>query len=362
MRKQVLIGVGILVAAVVGLVVVLAGGGGGDEEVRSEPSTTTTEATTTTTEPVVRYPLTGLPATDEGLLNRPLLIVKIDNVDEKARPQAGLNHADVVYEEQVEGGVTRFAALFHSQDAPQVGPVRSARSTDILIGTMFGRPLFSFSGANQVFMDRIRSSPLIELSYDWNPDLYTRVPEREAPDDIFTPTATLFAADNGEATAPPRLARWQRDGDDFPDSAVRVPGVDYDLGGAGAPVNFTWDNALHGWRRTQNGTAHIDTDGEPIAPENVIIQFVNYVPTGLFDVAGSPVPEAEMIGGGEAWILTRGRLIKGQWSRNEQDAVTSYTVDGEPIRLTPGQTWISLLPGGSAHHTTCDEAADADGC
>src|SRR5262245_7965105 len=289
-RMLVIGGVVLAVLAAVGLVVVLSGDDG-TEEVRSEPSTTTTtEApTTTTTEPIVRYPLTGLPADDEAMLNRPLLIVKIDNVDAKARPQAGLNQADVVYEDQVEGGVTRFAALFHSQNADQVGPVRRARSTDSLIGTMFGRPLFAFSGANQVFMDRIRSSPLIDLSYDWHPDLYTRVPDREAPDNIFTPTATLFAADNGDATTPPSIFTWQKDKDDVTPGAVRVPGVDYFTGGAGAPVTFTWDKDLQGWRRTQNDTEHVDTDGEPIAPENVIVQFVNYVDTGLTDLAGSPV-------------------------------------------------------------------------
>jgi hypothetical protein len=356
-------GVLAIMAAVIGLVV-LTGGDNGAEEVRSEPTTSssTTEATTTT-EPVVRYPLTGLPADDEAMLKRPLLIVKVDNVDSYARPQAGLNQADVVYEEQVEGGVTRFAALFHSHDAAQVGPVRSARSTDIQIGTMFGRPLFAFSGANQVFMDRIRASPLIDLSYDWHPDLYTRVPEREAPDNIFTPTAELFAADTGEATTPPSIFTWQKDKDDVTPGAVRVPGVDYFTGGAGARVAFTWDKDLQGWRRTQNETEHVDTDGEPIAPENVIVQFVNYTDTGLTDLAGSPVPEAQLIGEGEAWVFTRGRLVKGHWSRENDGDVTTYNAGGEPIPLTPGQTWIALMPAETAHYTTCEDADPAPaGC
>lgn len=349
-------GVAVIVAAIA-LAVVVSGGDDGQEEVRSEPSTTTSTepGSTTTTEPVVRYPLTGLPADDEAMLNRPLLIVKIDNVDSKARPQAGVNQADVVYEEQVEGGVTRFAALFHSQNADLVGPVRSARSTDILIGTTFGRPLFAFSGANQVFMDRIRASPLIDLSYDWHPDLYHRTPDREAPDNIFTPTANLFAADPGDATTPPSLFSWQKGEDDVTPGAVRVPGVDFSTGGAGAPVRFTWDKDLDGWRRTQNGTEHVDTDGEPIAPENVIIQFVNYVDTGLTDVAGAPVPEAQLIGEGEAWVLTRGRLVKGHWSRDAEGDVTTFNAGGDPIRLTPGQTWIALLPAGTANYVACED-------
>jgi hypothetical protein len=359
-RKQFLIGLGILAAALVALVLVFVGGGGDEvAEVRSDPSTSssTTEgdAPTTTAPRGPFYPLTGLPVDNQGMFERPLLIVKIDNADSKARPQAGLNQADVVYEEIVEGGVTRFASLFHSRDAEQVGPVRSARSTDILIGTMFGRPLFSFSGANQVFMDRIRASPLIDLSYDWHPQLYQRVPDREAPDDIFTPTQTLFGGDTGEATSPPQLFEWRR-GDELPESAVRVPGVDYFTGGAGVPTRFTWDRELQGWKRQQNGTDHVDTADEVIAPDNVIIQFVDYVDTGLTDVAGTPVPEAQLIGGGDALVFTRGHLIRAQWSRPAEGDVTTYTADGDEVRLTPGRTWVALLSPGMAQVTTCAEA------
>jgi hypothetical protein len=356
-RILVAVGVGLVLLAGIAAAVALSGG---DEPAQARPEPTTTTdgppESTTTTEPPIVYPLTGLPADDQAMLERPLLIVKIDNVDSYARPQAGVNQADVVYEEQVEGGVTRFAALFHSQDAEQVGPVRSARTTDIGIGASFGRPLFAFSGANQVFMDLIRASPLIDLSYDWHPELYTRVPDREAPDDIFTPTSVLYGADPGDATSPPQLFEFRGADEELFDSAVRVPGVSFFTGGAGAPTSFTWDRDLKGWRRDQNGTAHVDTSGTVIAPENVIIQFAEYVDTGIRDLAGSPVPEAQLTGEGGAWVLTRGHLIEARWKRpTPEDLTTFETLGGTEIPLTPGQTWVALLPPGTAEYAPCPE-------
>jgi hypothetical protein len=371
-RSRVLaIGGGLLVAALLAAVAVFALGGGDDEVETASPTsteatTTTTEATTTTTTAPVgpAAPLTGIPLGDAVLLARPALLVKIDNVDGQARPQAGLNQADVVYEEMVEGGVTRFAAVFHSQDASSVGPIRSARTTDISLATPLHVPLFSFSGANEDFMARVRAAPVVDLSYDWNPQLYTRVPDRAAPDNIFTPTATLYATEHPDSTTPPALFTYRGAGDDLPPDAVRVPGAAYEYGGAGAPVSFTWDADTATWRRDQNGTPHLDTDGEQLRFENVIVQFTNYVDTGYTDLAGTPVPEAELVGEGEAWVLTDGHLVPARWRRGSVEDVARFTtVQGDDVALTPGRTWVALALPGRALYQTCAEAvAGTPGC
>ncbi len=363
-------GVGLAVVGLIVAVLVLRGGG---DEVRSaspattatsEPtSTTTTEATTTTAVPGPVAPLTGLAAPDPALLPRPPLIVKIDNADTMARPQAGLNQADVVYEEQVEGGVTRFAAVFHSRDAASVGPVRSARSTDILIAGALGRPLFAFSGANEVFMARIRSANLVDLSYDWNPGLYSRAPDRRAPDNIFTPTSTLYGADPGGLSPPLPLFEFRGPDDELPAAAERVPGVTYYFGGAGVPTAFVWNGETGGWTRLQAGTPHEDTEGVVVEPANVVIQFVDYVDTGLVDMAGTPVPEASLIGQGDVWALTDGHLVGGRWQRDLLEDPTRYTdASGEPISLTPGQTWVILVPPGAAQYQPCPATGAVPGC
>ena len=128
-RRNIAIIVGAVVALVIAGVVVVAAGGD-DEAVTTTTTTTTTRPTTTTTTAPQISALTGLPA-DEEIRARPVVAVKIDNADGKSTPQIGINEADVVYEIQVEGQVTRFLALYQSTDAAPIGPVRSARSSEL---------------------------------------------------------------------------------------------------------------------------------------------------------------------------------------------------------------------------------------
>ena len=114
------------------------------------------ETTTTTTIPPVVWPLTGLPGADVPRAALPALVVKIDN-HARARPQVGLVQADVVFEEIVEG-ITRFFAVFHSTTADPVGPVRSARTTDIDLLRQLQRPLFAWSGANNGTIKALRAA------------------------------------------------------------------------------------------------------------------------------------------------------------------------------------------------------------
>jgi hypothetical protein len=113
-------------------------------------------------------------------------------------------------------------------------------------------------------------------------------------------------------------------------------------------VVYAWDEALKTFRRTTDGAAHLDAAGAQVSPDNVVFQVVGYRNTGLVDRSGAAVPEAELIGEGEAWVLTAGKLIKGHWSRPSETQTTTYTLpSGEPIKLTPGRTWLELVPLGN---------------
>jgi hypothetical protein len=309
--------------AVVMVLVLAACGGGGKKKTTTTTSPPTIEAPTTTTTlglvPPGGSPLTGLPA-DPAKAARTLLIVKIDNAP-KARPQAGLNQADIVFEEAVEGGVTRFMTMFHSQDADPVGPVRSARTTDILIATPLNRPLFSYSGANAVFEQLIKNAPLVNVGHSAAPRDYTRVRGRPAPYDLFSTTPKLFAHAPAGAAAPPPLFAYR-----FPGMAsVGDPagGVHMEYRGRiVTAVQWAWDAGAGVWKRSQDGGPHTDA-------------------------AGAQVPEADLIGEGEVWVLSDGKVAKGRWKRTAPAEVTQY-VDGSgaPIRLTPGRTWVELpIPG-----------------
>ena len=335
---------GLLVAVVLPLLGAACGGGGEKDESAS--------STTLPPEPpsvaANTYPLTGLPL-DPAVPPRPALIVKIDNAP-RARPQAGVNEADVVVEEGVEGGVTRFATLFHSRDAASVGPVRSARSTDLLIARQLGRPLFAYSGANAVFAQLVRQAPLVDVGIDRFPGLYRRQPGRPAPYNLFSDTPALFAAAAGEVTPPPPLFHYRAPGEAPPETGsepARPVQAVWKLN-ITTTVVYSWDEASKTFRRTTDGTPHLDAAGVQVAPENVVFQVVGYRNTGLVDRSGAAVPEAELTGEGEAWVLTAGRLIKGHWARPTEGDTARYTLpSGEPIKLTPGRTWVELVPLGN---------------
>ncbi len=322
--------------------------GGGDGKGRGgagAPSTTTRATAAVAT----GFPLTGLPLGDPRPAPHAALVVKIDNAP-KARPQVGINEADVVVEEQVEGGVTRFASIFHSTDVGRVGPVRSARSTDIAIVSPLHRPLFAYSGTNATFLRLVRAAPLVDVGHDAASGAYRRDRSRPAPYNLFASPAELRAhAPAGED--PPALFAYRRASDPFGAAgAKKVAGIHYEFRDIVTTiVDFTWDGAARGWRRTQHGTPHVDAAGAQVAPANVVVQFTRYADTGQRDRSGAAVPEAELLGEGDAWILSGGRLALGRWRKGAADEVTSYVdSEGAAVLLAPGHTWVVLLPPGQA--------------
>jgi len=347
-----------IVAAIVG--VALLGSAvafaalGDDEEAAPATTTTTTTAPTTTTEPEPVAPLTGLPGSYQDRLSRPALVVKIDNVQPKARPQVGINQADVVFEERVEGSVTRLLAVFHSTDSVPVGPVRSARTTDILIFSALGRPFFAWSGANPTFAGRVRAANVQDVGYDAVPGEYFREPTRAAPSNLMLrSTATVQAMPNAEGKPPRALFKYRKSGQKVNRNLQPANGAAVSFGSSAgaAPTEWRWVNG--GWARFQAGTPHVDVAGEQVHPANVVIQFVDYVPSDTADQFGVPIPEAKLVGEGDVWILTGTKgnhgVVKGRWRKEHPTHLTRYTdADGKPILLQPGRTWVVLpTPGGA---------------
>ena len=288
-------------------------------------------------------PLTGLPAVDLG---GPAVVVKIDNVP-PARPQTGINQADILYEELVESGVTRFAAVFHSTVPAVVGPVRSGRSTDIGIVASFNTPVFAFSGANSIFERLIDKQPIVNRGAEVAGG-YWRSSARAAPHNLYTSAADQqLAAGDGVAPLPhfayadePSASR-----DGVPASVVRLR---Y-LAETGPPIEFRWDAEAGGWLRWQNGSPHVDTDGVQLAPRNVIVQFVEYLDTGLTDKFGEVLYEGVSVGEGPALVFTDGAVVEATWTRSRlEDPATFTDGDGAHIALGAGQTFVALIaPAGA---------------
>jgi hypothetical protein len=319
-----------------------------DGDKKAKPSAGTSATTSQPTVAAGADPLTGL-RSPAGPAARPALIVKIDNAP-KGRPQAGINNADVVVEEGVEGGVTRLAAIFQSRDAASLGPVRSARSTDISVAAPLRRPLFAYSGTNAAFAELLRKAPLVDVGVGRFPTAYHREPGRPQTYNLFTSTEPLFHAGPDDVAVPPPLFSYRPEGEGVPAAGSERAGrVQAQWKGRiVTTVIYEWDQQARTWLRTQDGTPHVDADGARVTPRNVVFQLVSYHNTGFVDRSGAEVPEAELLGVGEAWVLTDGRLVKGHWSRPSPDMVTTYTdAFGAPIRLTPGRTWLELVPIGN---------------
>jgi hypothetical protein len=337
-------------AAVVALALLVAacGGGAKKNEAKSPTSTrgTTSSSQSTTTPPPLppAWPLTGLPNPDPVKSVRPVLWVKIDNAP-KARPQIGLNKADVLYEEMVEGGLTRFMAAFQSQDADPVGPVRSVRPVDPEIVTPL-HGLFAYSGGAPKFVKLLRNAPVQDVGVDIVTGAYWRDRSRPAPDNQFTRTPQLFAAAAKDQPPAKPLFTYVRPGEPWPPNGVQAAplnGVTLAL----PRITIDWDwNAQAGlWMRRSDGQPHVTTDGGQLAVTNVVLQFVPYDLSGDVDAGGNRVPYGNVIGKNKVWYLVGGKVYEGEWQKGSPGELTRYLdKNGNPMPLVPGRTAVVLVP------------------
>jgi DUF3048 family protein len=277
----------------------------------------------------------------------PALAVKIDDTDQ-GRPQTGLAQADVVFEEMVEGGLTRLMAVYHSQDPAVVGPVRSARSSDLAFLAELQRPLFAWSGANPTFQAEVEAADLVDVGFDAASDAYQRHDDRPAPYNLYADPAALRSAgaEAGAGDAPPPALFEYREADEpLSGDGVEATGGVQTTDVLLTAVSWQWDAGAGRWLRTQDGSAHVDSDGAQVAVDNVVVRATPYRDSGVRDSTGAVVPEAEDVGEGDAWLLSDGQVQAGRWSKTSTDAPTTYTAaDGSPLRLTPGTTWVEVLP------------------
>lgn len=331
-------------------VVLAACGGGGGKKAVTTTTTTPSSSGVGTTVPALAgdlAPLTGLAQPDAARRARPALVVKLDNAP-KGRPQVGINQADLVVVEKVEGHITRLFTVFQTNDSDPVGPVRSARSTDIALVAPLNRPLFVYAGTNATFQALLDKAPLVDLSPNKAGADYSRRSDRPQTYNLFTNTSAMYKRAAADAKAPPPLFTYRAAGQASTGDAAKGAHIEYKFGARATKVDYAWD-AASGWKRSQDGTAFNDGAGVQAAPKNLIIQFVTYNDTGQRDRSGAVVDEAQLIGTGEAWVFSDGKLTKGKWSKPTNEAVTSYTdAAGQAVGLTPGTTWVELPPPGAA--------------
>jgi hypothetical protein len=285
-------------------------------------------------------PLTGRSAPGGKIPHRPVLAVKIENLPE-ARPQAGLDRADIVYEEPVEGGITRFIALFQCNDAAKVGPIRSGRTTDPEILVQYGKPPLAYSGGANLVRKAIDRAGLTDISEPEAPQAYTRDPARVAPHDLFSSTAKLWAAAKLKTGAPDPVFTYS---DQLSLKAKRVADVHLPFSSY-SDVHWAWSKKDGAWLRSHGTVPHLLTSGDQVQATNVVVQVVKVVPGQIVDPAGNPSPEVDVTGKGKAYVFRDGKMIVGKWIRAKSSDVTQFvTKKGDVIKLAPGTTWVELYP------------------
>ncbi len=289
-------------------------------------------------------PLTDLRPSSGKLPDRPALAVKIGNEPNGARPQSGLNEADIVYDTPAEGFIMRYMAVYQCTDASSIGPTRSVRWVDWHILQAFGDPILAFAGGIDPDV-----SAVDHLSWLHPADLLAgaqqaaeRISSRVPPDNLYTSTKALYALVKGDKPPPPvfqySAAPPKRSG---PVASLRIdfsPGTD---------VVWKWEPSGHDWLHTYAGQVDMDAlTNRPVTTTNIVVQVVHYhYGPYIESTGGTGDVESKVVGTGTGWVLRDGRVTRVSWHRASLDDPTTFTdLSGHAVKLAPGRTWVEIVP------------------
>jgi ribosomal protein L24E len=270
-----------------------------------------------------------------------LLAVKIDDTN-MAHPQIGVEDADVVYIEQVEGGLTRLAAIFSTKIPQRIGPVRSARISDIDILSQYGRVAFAYSGAQKKLLPVIAAANLQDLGAQrQGPTIFTTDPNRTPP------YAMVLRADL-------LMQKIKEDGLNV-DTAKSVGFMFGDRPNGGEPItqvvvnwpattySAQWSEEQSRWLLSHNSKINLAESGVVLGPTTFVIQMVRISPSEYGDKFGGVTPLSETIGSGKAYVLRDGEVFLTTWNRAFEGSGTTFTrPDGSVMNFAPGQVWVAL--------------------
>lgn len=289
-----------------------------------------------------KWPLTGIPA--KKIARRPALSVKIEN-SPAARPQIALDQADIVYEELVEGGITRFIAVYHSKKPDQVGPIRSVRPMDANIIAPLGG-LLAFSGGKAAFSSLPTAAGLQVLSMDRGDAGFSRISGRAAPHNVVGDLDTFWKQATGKNKKRPPAPF------SFADSAEEATAVTSPEAKATETLSvrmsmsfnprWHWDGAK--FLRSEGEADALVADGSRISADNIVVLSVDIHTTSYRDAGGAFVPETIVIGNGNGLLSTGGKTVEITWSKADQQSPFVLEADGEEVTLAPGNTWVELMP------------------
>jgi hypothetical protein len=272
------------------------------------------------------------------------LAVKVDNLA-VARSPYGLSAADVVYEEPVEGGITRFVVIYQCRDAPRIEPIRSTRIIDPAIVSQFGaHPLFGHAGGIQAALAAISASSLIDVGIYRAPGAYRRDPARSAPHNLTTSTGALYAAGKAQQAStqpPPPVFSYG------PPSPGGQPVTSVHIAYPSSGVTWSWQPDIQRWVRSYppSGPAALGEGGQITAANIIVMKVVLYPSPYVEDPTGAHENLLVLTGSGPAQVFRDGGAVSGAWDRAALTQRTRYLdTAGRAMTLSPGSTWVELVP------------------
>jgi hypothetical protein len=337
-RRKTVLGVAagvVAVALAVSLILVFTGGAKPAAHIAAAPPSSSPSPTAKPKPkpalcPPHRSPFTGEPIKSDG----PVLAAKIDNIV-FARPQTGLTKADIVYVLPVEGGLTRFLAVFSSHIPPVIGPVRSARFDDLELLRQFGRPAFAWSGAQNHLVRVVERARIVDL-YAGLVNGYFRGTTRPAPDNLYGSTRVLLHDAHGRESKA-RCIGFRFGSAPKGGHRVRWWSVSYPA----AQFKFVWSAQHRKWLVWMDGARAASTEGPQLGAPTIVIQHT-VVRTSHFLEEGLRPPYAVTKGHGWALVLRDGRAYRVHWARKTYNGGTTYTYQGKPFNFAKGQVWVVL--------------------
>lgn len=289
------------------------------------------------TPPVITYnSISGRVGTDG-----PVLVVKIDDTSQ-AHPQIGLDKADLVYIEEVEGGLTRLAAVFSSQIPTQIGPVRSARISDIDLLSQYGHVAFAYSGAQTRMLPVIAAANLENLGAQReSPTIYPRDTTRFAPVNLILRADLLMSklTDQQVSIVTSKNMGWTFG----PAPVGGVPILSVKMKWPQNTYDAIWSPTESRWLLVHSNSPDLAADGGQLGPTTLVIQTVSITPSQYHDKFGGVTPFSATIGSGTGYILRNGFAYKALWNRPDAASGTTWTLpDGTPIPFAGGQIWVAM--------------------
>ena len=309
--------------------------------------------TTTTTTPKVAAavgpicPLTDAPAPGVTTVpDRPALLVKVGNEPDGARPQSGLNEADIVFDTPAEGFIMRYVAVYQCENAPSIGPTRSVRWVDWnMVAPMFTHPILAFAGGIDPTVNGLAAEPYLTGAnlLEGAQAAGTRISSRVAPDNLYTSTSALYSLFPQLKDKPSPIF----------DFGAKVPtdwtpaaqlAIDFSYG---TDVVWKWDPTAHQWLHTYSGAPDIDAStGKQVTTTNIVVEIIHYT-IGPYSEHGccSGDVESNLLGSGRGYVLRGGRVFSVTWHHPSLGAKTTFTdANGAEVTLAPGRTWVEVTP------------------